>query len=561
MVTSRTGRRRCSVLSSAALVSFFLLIPEGGLSQQDHAVIPPAPAVGRSQPFNKGAINGVHFSGKKVQTEEEGCTDGIPPQSSYPAQENGRILIENAMNQTEMHDSFTSWITGTQNIYTILHIDMFPSKDDQHTIIRGLAASRDIRKGEIVVSIPFRAMISIDSIEKDPVLSNILNRKNRKTYGWYDEMQLLVVFLLYHRSLGPSSPIYPYILILKSAPTDQMPFTWTREHLQTIYPIPSNGVRMATELIYDDVLSMYEEIIPILARLYPDVFAEPVPRQQRTLASTSATTNLGNTTNDLYSHSTTEWAYSFRNFLWAFAMVNSRHWRVPCDDLDQLAIRTSDEVETEDRLIGKTESRSTTSESSSTTITQDVKDSDANDIKGMKSGREHTFMLPFADLLNFGEPCTRGEYNGDKSAFEITATCDIEKGKEVTLWYTDECSDLVLANFGFNHPIVHKCRSIEEWKSHSAQLETKLMESQEHVKYLNRVINELEEQLKQCQDLVGLNVPSHRHGYKKIHLHRTDASFLHKNLEAPEELDYTIEGQKLRSSIRRAGQVPFDDNL
>jgi hypothetical protein len=95
-------------LSSAALVSFFLLIPEGGFSQQDHAVIPPTPAVGRSQPLNKGAINGVMSSGRKIQTEENGCMDGSPPQSSYPAQDNARILIENGMNQKEMHDSFTS---------------------------------------------------------------------------------------------------------------------------------------------------------------------------------------------------------------------------------------------------------------------------------------------------------------------------------------------------------------------------------------------------------------------------------------------------------------------
>jgi hypothetical protein len=556
MVTSRKGRRRCLVLSSAALVSFFFLIPEDGFSQQDHAIIPPTPAAGRSQPLNnKGAINGVMSSGRKIQNEEKGCMDGSPP-----AQENARILMENGMDQKKMHDSFTSWITGTQNIHTILHIDMFPSTDEGETNIRGLAASRDINKGEIVVSIPFRAMISLDSIEKDPVLSNILSRKNRETYGWYDEMQLLIVFLLYHRSLGPSSPIYPYILILKSAPTDQMPFMWTREHLHKIYPNPSNGVRMATELIYDDVLSMHEEMIPVLARLYPDVFAEPVLRQHRTLA-TSATTDLDNTTTKDLSSDSTEWAYSYRSFLWAFAMVNSRHWRVPCDDLDRLAIRNSEEVDTENRLHGQSESKFPSSEEeASAAITQDFNDKDTNDVKDIGSGRVHTFLLPFADLLNFGEPCTKGEYNSDKGAFEITATCDIEKGREVTLWYTDECSDLVLANFGFNHPILHKCRSIEEWKRHSAQLETQLTETQEYVIYLKRVISDLEAQLKPCQDLVGLNGPPHRQGHKRIHLHRTDASFLDKNMETP-VLDYTIDGQKLRSSIRRAGQVPFDDNL
>jgi hypothetical protein len=215
--------------------------------QQGISVLPPAPATAgaaRSHHVEKDTVSGVLLSDKKTQTGGEGCLDGTGalPQG-HSAEGHDRSLIENHRNMQEMHDSFTAWITGTQNVYTLLYIDMFPSLDEKQADIRGLAASRNIQKGEVVVSIPFRAMISLDSIEQDPVLSNILSRKNREIYGWYDEIELLIVFLLYHKALGHSSPIYPYILILQSAPIDQMPFMWKRELLHEIYPMFSLCMR------------------------------------------------------------------------------------------------------------------------------------------------------------------------------------------------------------------------------------------------------------------------------------------------------------------------------
>jgi len=103
-----------------------------------------------------------------------------------------------------------------------------PSECDFDTIpVRGLAASRDIQKGEVVISIPFHAMISISTtIDHDPVLSRFLGPEARSKLGWdsddgdssaaYYELPLLSFAILYHYRLGRSSPLYHYIEILKS---------------------------------------------------------------------------------------------------------------------------------------------------------------------------------------------------------------------------------------------------------------------------------------------------------------------------------------------------------
>jgi len=127
---------------------------------------------------------------------------------------------------------------------------------------------------------------------------------------------------------------------------------------------------------------------------------------------------------------------------------------------------------------------------------------------------------------------------------------------------------VILANFGFTHPLIQKCKTMEEWKKYSAQLEARveklelqMTETQEYIKYLQIALDDAEKRLEQCQELIGLNVIN-SHGRNRNHLqhqHRKAADS-GSPLEPP-VVDSIMEGHKLRSGIRRAGQQPFDDNL
>merc|ERR1719354_485361 len=52
-------------------------------------------------------------------------------------------------------------------------------------IVRGLAASRNIHSGEILMSVPYHALITLHTtIDHDPVLSQILGPAARAKNGW-----------------------------------------------------------------------------------------------------------------------------------------------------------------------------------------------------------------------------------------------------------------------------------------------------------------------------------------------------------------------------------------
>lgn len=280
---------------------------------------------------------------------------------------------------------------------------------------------------------PLNSLLSIETVQKDPIFSDIFSLGHQ-----YDEFQILIIYILYQRSLGDASTIFHYIEMLLSSFSDTMPSLWSYEKLYETYPEPDNGVRIATEAIHEDIKAMYDETIPPLISSYPTIFA---PRG-----------------------SNSEWMYSLQNFGWAYTMVNSRHWHVPCDDLDSTL---------------KTENLK---------IDQSV----------------HTFLVPMADFINFGPPCTKGHYNQQTHAFEIIATCNFAPNQEITFWYTDDCEDIVLANYGFTHHMISKCPIVDQdnesdrWRDRAHQLNNELSEALNNLQLMRKAINELQSKLEDC---------------------------------------------------------------
>lgn len=405
--------------------------------------------------------------------------------------------------------------------------------------VRGLAAGRDIAIGEIVIRVPMQALFSVaTSIDQDPVLSRVMGPELRKDFGWDDlnpimkppstanknsshvdgdiedddeemhffELPLLAVALLHHRRLGASSPIAPYIRILKRTPVDTMPFLWSAQRLQE--PTVSEGVRIVARGIREEIKTMYDRVVRVLIRRYPDVFGEVVP-------------NTG---------SNEEWMFSYEMFQWAFAIVNSRHWQLPIEDLTSTGSAkenhrhhhqyvqpaSTPSVALEDQLppaqkptgswvsehgdidVDDDTANSVLNEDvSKTTAAQGIV-SDEQDSHDFLSNALHSFLAPVADLLNFGPPCTRVNYDRNSHSFEIVASCSFRKGEEVTFWYSNECDDVMMGVYGFSHSLIPPCKSSEEWRQRATLVEEQLKLAIDNLKMLEEELEFLEAQLKAC---------------------------------------------------------------
>jgi hypothetical protein len=246
--------------------------------------------------------------------------------------------------------------------------------------VRGLAASRDIQEGETIISIPVDKLISIhNTIDKDPILSRILGVDARLNYGWahivlhddgkqvveedpYYEIPLLAVAILYHQSLGAElSPIWNYISSLLSSPTHTIPFLLNTTQLNQAFP---EGVRNLSLRIQHDVQEMYDSVMVVLMEDYAQVFG---PSSQQDSVH----------------------MFSFEKFIWAFAIVNSHYWHLPVSQWST--------------TLPSTESYAYEQQQ------QSKKDTTF----------KHSFLAPFADLLNFGPPCTRAMINTETNSFDI----------------------------------------------------------------------------------------------------------------------------------------------
>ena len=405
------------------------------------------------------------------------------------------------------------------NIYVYVSSPFIPTHTLLHStlVFHHLPINTKKTQQEIVISVPLNAILSVHTtVDHDPVLSRLLGPKARQQHGWddpYYEVAILTVAVLYHRNLGDSSPLLQYLRILQSESTTSMPVLWTKDRLRQD---ASDGVRSIARAIQKDVKEMYQTVVKQLQKDHPNVFVSNSD------------------------------AYSLRMFQWAFALVNSRHWHLSIPDLDTDTGRGDDYYYYYHTVIPKTRQKS---EYTTTTAQQqqqqqrppnprdeghgpsvgeqvppadqpteewvreqsDTGIDEREDTAEMDSQQQldpsrHSFLAPVADLLNFGPPCTRGFFNHDTQTFQVIATCSFRKGQEVTYWYSDDCDDVIISNYGFTHPLVPSCSSQDDdwmdreeyWQRKVESLEAEVQSAYQDLDQLNRELVWIHEQLDDC---------------------------------------------------------------
>jgi hypothetical protein len=402
--------------------------------------------------------------------------------------------------------------------------------------VRGLAAAQDIESGQVLIRIPYNALLTVpNAIDRDPVLSQFLGKQARRQYGWnynnnnndedddesddmdsdtvqyYYELPLLAVALLHHLSLGEASPLLPYIQMLQSSPVDGMPHLWNKQRLQVE---ANEGVRRVARGIQRDVREMYTAVVLVLAEDHPHLFADPASLRDDEEESDDE-------------EDETEWMFSFEKFQWAFALVNSRHFHLPrpkqqpileptfppsVSELSSPTISVESPpaaMPTDEWLAQQRQQQQREKELAED---GDVKENNNNNKDDEKNENENypqgwhmgnSFLAPVADLLNFGPPCTHGVYNETTQSFDIIATCNFTKGQEVTFWYSDACDEIIMGNYGFTHPMAPKCPTMDDWKHHAEHIKLQALELQEELDFayhdLDRIDSELE-RVKQVLD-------------------------------------------------------------
>lgn len=428
---------------------------------------------------------------------------------------------------------FMKWCNQVLGIYSILEIHTFEYYDYMKALpdgdwdeeldddrlfvdnlpilpVRGLAASRDITEGETVIRIPIKALLSVaTTIDQDPVLGRVMGPEVRHANGWTTEgeeeasflieMPLLAVALLHHRKLGPTSPLAAYIQILESSPIDSMPFLWSAERLKQD---ASEGIRTVARGIRREMQNMYTTFLEVLIQQSPDIFGPETEGEEH--------------------------FFSIENFQWAFAMVNSRHWELPIEELES---HDASNFATPPKTAPIEHEEEDHQGIPPASIPTDIWTKEIGEINVEGDAGavvSHSFLAPVADLLNFGPPCTRGIYVKETHTFEIVATCSFGKGQEVTFWYSDECDDVMVGVYGFTHPIVPRCPSAEEyrrlgedWKNRANDLESLLKVAYENSDACNTELRIVEDILDDCDcckdDARERRIPRLRHENSENH--------------------------------------------
>jgi hypothetical protein len=396
--------------------------------------------------------------------------------------------------------------------------DRLPVEEELPLIpVRGLAASRDIDKGEVVIRIPFQALLTVaTTIDHDPVLSRVLGPQARQNHGWTAEdgtdesvylleMPLLAVALLHHQKLGVTSPLSAYLRVLEGSNIDAMPFLWPPARLKEASP----GVRTVARGIQQEIRDMYDSVVQVLIREHPDLFGPPhVGTNTNANTNTNIHTNTNTNTNIHTTTNTSEekkWMFSFEHFQWAFAMVNSRHWQLPISDLERpeaaAAAASAGDISRE-----ADDAQNPPADMPTDMWTQEHGDAIGGGGGGRKGEKKaansHSFLAPVADLLNFGPPCTTGRYNTESHTFDIVASCAFSKGQEVTFWYSDECDDIIAGSYGFTHPMVPKCPTAEDWRITSQEWKEKAESMEEQLSEAYEDLNHLYAELEHAQAIL-----------------------------------------------------------
>jgi len=289
-------------------------------------------------------------------------------------------------------------------------------------LVRGLAAKHDIQVGDVVISIPLFSLLSIPTtIDHDPVLSRILGPEARIKYGFTDaseyELPLLVLAVLYHRSLGDDSPTSHYIDILLETSTDSFPFLWSDKELREMTD-DRDEVKNLARGIRQDLHGLYNDVMGTLVRENKEWFGPPVgynPQQ--------------------YGANAIDWVYSYENFQWAFALVISRHHYLPISAFDDeksvKSIKRPPTPKLADYPSIMHETLSSANEvvppanqptdswvdeahNEERVVEDDIivpTDDDLTSQSSSSSPVKHSFLAPLADLINFGPPCLIGSYN------------------------------------------------------------------------------------------------------------------------------------------------------
>ena len=459
--------------------------------------------------------------------------------------------------QSVLGDDNTSRAAGVVRGVTPPDTDAIPTVP-----VRGLAATQPISPGETIISIPLNAMISVQTtIDHDPVLSTVLGPAQRSEYGWdganapFYEVPLLIVAVLYHAHvLGDQSPLSKYIDSMRDAPVESMPFLL--DHTQLRLRGFSDGVRTVIGEVQDDMRDMYATVVGSLVKDFPDVFGPPQSEQ-------------GDNFDDwAFSFDRFSWAFAVVNSRhWnvpvldlddageavmrpvsltlssgstASSSVMSAPAITPNDgqnsenaegegvDLpphegasQHLSSIGVDGIETppaaqptdafvEQQVAGtgavENSRESNERSESSEDVVKGLVSSEGPEGRGaVTNPRTHSFLAPLADLLNFGPPCTRGSYDALTHTFNVVATCSFEPGQEITFYYSGDCEDAIYANYGFVHPMIPACptlqdtkKEVESWVAKSKELSTALVAAYEDMDTMEADINDLADKLEAC---------------------------------------------------------------